>query len=209
MNNEDALAGMIPDVSRETYDRLEQYSELVLKWNPTINLISKSSINQIWERHILDSAQIFSCVRSSEKWADLGSGGGFPGIVAAVLAFGSGWTTRFTLVESDQRKAAFLRNAGRELGLNLSVTADRIEQILPMGADVLTARALAPLSDLLGFASRHLVPDGIAIFPKGRTAAEEVLKARQDWVFDLTETPSKTDPDAKLLMIKGIARAET
>ncbi|MCA8930663.1 MAG: 16S rRNA (guanine(527)-N(7))-methyltransferase RsmG, partial [Alphaproteobacteria bacterium] len=155
-------------VSRETLARLAAFAALLEKWNPAINLISAGTVAQIWTRHFLDSAQVFDLADAkSGLWADLGSGGGFPGLVAAILALEERPGLSFTLVESDRRKAAFLSTAARELGLPVRVMAERIEALPPLGADILTARALAPLPVLLGYAERHLQPGGRALFPKG------------------------------------------
>ncbi|MCL4170695.1 UNVERIFIED_CONTAM: hypothetical protein GTU68_049362, partial [Idotea baltica] len=134
------------NVSRETFAALQAYAALLEKWNPKINLVSKSSLQDLWNRHILDSAQLFSLVQHPHNtWADLGSGGGFPGLVIAIMALESGSPDQVILIESDTRKAAFLRTVIRELGLRASVINKRIEQVDPLDADVISARALADL----------------------------------------------------------------
>ena len=195
------------DVSRETIDRLRALEALTAKWTERINLISRATRGDIWTRHIIDSAQIFPLAPAAARhWVDLGSGGGFPGLVlACLLADRDGG--RITLVESDQRKCAFLRTAVRDLTLPATVLSQRIEEAPPTGADVLTARALAPLTDLLPFAERHLAPEGTALFPKGRTADREIDVARTGWTFDCTAIPSITDPSATVLCLERIARA--
>lgn len=195
-------------VSRETFDRLERYAAILVKWNKTINLVSRSSLDQLWTRHMLDSAQIFDlCPDSATSWADLGSGGGFPGLVVAILAAEKAPNLKITLVESDVRKAAFLSTAVRELGLSTMVLSDRIEAIPPLKADVLSARALAPLVVLCEHAARHLASGGLGIFSKGSGADGEITEARTSWTFDLRKTPSLTDPQAVILAIEGISRA--
>jgi 16S rRNA (guanine527-N7)-methyltransferase len=196
------------DVSRETSERLERYADLVKRWNPKINLVSRASLDQLWTRHIIDSAQLFALRPTDARhWADLGSGGGFPGLVIAALAAEAAPDLRVTLVESDSRKAAFLATAARELGLTVTVKPERIEALAPLGADVLSARALAPLDTLLGYASRHLAPAGRALFPKGARAEEEIAAARKHWAFDLHRHPSKTAADGAILEIGAIAHA--
>lgn len=196
------------DVSRETILRLELLEALLLKWNPAINLVSQSTLSEVWTRHFLDSAQLLQIAEPSpQHWADLGSGGGFPGLVIGILTREIFPTMRLTLVESDKRKAAFLVNAVRELDLGAKVASLRIESLDPLQVDHLSARALAPLDVLLGFASRHLLPEGVAIFPKGRSWREEVALARQSWSFDCEQKPSATDPDSVVLKIKGLQRA--
>ncbi|RYG91328.1 16S rRNA (guanine(527)-N(7))-methyltransferase RsmG [Loktanella sp. IMCC34160] len=196
------------DVSRETYDRLKAFEGLVAKWSPRINLVSKSDLSDIWGRHILDSLQLVPLVPGApQSWVDLGSGGGFPGIVIAIVARDHWPDLTTTLIESDQRKATFLRTAIRELDLAATVRTERIEEAPPQAADVLTARALAALDGLFAYAEQHLAPDGVAIFPKGRRADEEIAQARENWTFDLQETQSITDPEARILTVRNIKRA--
>lgn len=194
-------------VSRETSERLAALEALVRKWNPAVNLVSKASLTDLRRRHIADSAQLFDFARvSAGHWADLGTGGGFPGLVIAILAQEFAADLRVTCIESDLRKAAFLSTVVRELSLPTTILSQRIENVAPLAAQVVSARALAPLVDLLPLAARHLAPDGIAIFPKGVRHAMEVAEARKTWTFDLTEEPSRTDPDARLLRIEGLFR---
>lgn len=196
------------DVSRETEERLAAFAALVARWTPRINLVSPATIPELATRHIADSAQLFPLAGPNWRhWADLGSGGGFPGIVIAILARDTRPDARITLVESDRRKSAFLQTAARELGLPVTVHAARAETLPPLGADILSARALAPLSQLLPLALRHLAPGGRALFPKGRRAAEEVDEARRTWSFQLRTHPSQTDPQARILDIEGLAHA--
>jgi len=187
-------------------DKLNAFVALVEKWTAKINLISKSSIPHIWNRHIADSAQLFDLAPSQGHWVDIGSGGGFPGIVLAILASERQEPFSFTLVESDQRKCAFLRTASRELDLGITVKSERIEEIAPLGADVLSARALADLSVLLGFADRHLSADGLALFPKGALWKMEDQDARKQWSYTCEPVKSRTSADAAILSIKEIAR---
>lgn len=195
------------NVSRETIDRLNHFEDLVLKWNPRINLVAKSTLNDIWERHITDSVQLYQYAPINAKsWLDIGSGGGFPGIVMAVMAAGLDRSTVFSLVESDQRKSTFLRTAARELGLKITVHSERIEATTPQNADVITARALKSVAELMPFLDRHLSSTGTAILPKGRNFADEIPLAREDWRFELEEHQSITDPDARILIVKEIAR---
>lgn len=192
-------------VSRETSERLYLLEDLIKKWNPVINLVSKGSLTEICSRHILDSVQLFHLVTLREGiWCDMGSGGGFPGLVIAAFARESGYQLDITLIESDGRKATFLREAARQLDVNVIVLNQRIEHVAPLSADVLSARALAPLSKLCEFAERHMAKEGIALFPKGANHAEEVSKARLDWDFDLKCHPSKTDPMAAILELRNI-----
>lgn len=195
------------NVSRETSERLEVFAALVAKWNPKINLVSKHSLPHLWERHISDSVQLHNLAGEGQNWVDLGSGGGFPGIVIAILADELVGGRKTTLVESDQRKCAFLRTVVRELGLDVTVLSERIETLDPLSADVISARALAELDLLLEFTERHLGPNGVALFPKGRTWQNEDSIAQARWSYHLETVKSVTDADAAILKIKDLARA--
>ncbi len=197
------LAGV--SVSRETIARLEQYCALLTKWNAAINLVAKSGMSSLWERHVLDSLQIARHLPERPvHWVDLGSGGGLPGLIVAIVAAERDQGSRFTLVEADHRKCAFLLNAARELNLPVSVRSERIEEIEPLQADVLSARALASLDILCGYASRHLDKDGIAVFPKGERASDEIAEARRNWHFELEAFSSLTNPQATILKLQHI-----
>ncbi len=193
-------------VSRETMSALRRLEELLQKWNQKINLVSKSTIDEVWTRHIIDSAQIFELVPSWRLWADFGSGGGFPGLVVAILAKEKRPESKTVLVESDHRKAVFLRTVIRELELRATVYSERIEDLKRLDADVVSARALADLTSLLGYASRHLKRGGSALFLKGSTWEQEVEAARQQWLFSLVFHESKTDRAAAILEVKDIRR---
>ncbi|MBI1171110.1 16S rRNA (guanine(527)-N(7))-methyltransferase RsmG [bacterium] len=198
----------VPDwlnVSRETLDLLSDYLALVEKWNPAINLVAKASLPAAWERHVLDSAQIIlQCPDGAVSWVDFGSGGGFPGVIVAAIARETRPDLHVTLVESDKRKATFLSQAGRALGLSLSVSAARAETLAACNADVVSARALAPLSELCSLAHRHLKSDGIAIFPKGAQVQVELEAALEKWRFDWQSLPSMTDPAGRIITMKNI-----
>lgn len=196
------------NVSRETVQALEDFSALVQRWSSAINLVSKASLPDLWHRHIVDSAQLFAlCPPNAKLWLDIGSGGGFPGIVVAVLARDLQPQLRVALVESDLRKATFLREACRTLRLQADVYSARIESLPPSNADVLSARALAPLNALLAFAERHLADDGVAVFPKGEKHESELADARESWSFDVKSLPSLSDDSAAILEIRKIRRA--
>lgn len=192
-------------VSRETILRLQQFVELLRKWNPAINLVSSSTLSDAWSRHILDSAQLFGLgARSARLWVDLGSGGGFPGLVIACLAAELAPDLKVVLVESDQRKATFLRQANRVLGLSAEVLVDRIEKIKPLGANIVSARALAPLSKLCQFSWQHMAPGATALFPKGANYAAEIQDAQREWRFDLEIVPSVTEIDSAVLKLERL-----
>ncbi|MGV6804784.1 MAG: 16S rRNA (guanine(527)-N(7))-methyltransferase RsmG [Ruegeria sp.] len=206
MNWEDATSPKSLNVSRETFERLEAFVYLLKKWNPKINLVSRNTLSEVWFRHVQDSVQVFRLVDPKPHWVDLGSGGGFPGLVCAILGAEASPNTKFTLVESDQRKSAFLRTVIRETAVNCSVISRRIEAVEPLNADILSARALSDLSRLLFFCDRHLRKDGVAVFPKGATWKKEMFTAQQEWNFTTETANSLTDPQAVILKIKGVSR---
>ncbi|PIE15960.1 MAG: 16S rRNA (guanine(527)-N(7))-methyltransferase RsmG [Rhodobacterales bacterium] len=194
------------DVSRETLERLDTYAALLTKWNPAINLVAPSTLQHLWSRHFLDSAQVLGIAPDAKKWVDIGTGGGFPGLIVAILAAQTHPDLAVTCIESDLRKATFLRTVARETGVDVQVISNRIEQVEPLHADVLSARALAPLNKLLGFAERHLSPDGRALFLKGASYADEVKEALENWRFQADTYASKTDLNAVILTLGDISR---
>ncbi len=200
----ETLCGL--NVSREAIIALQEYEALVRRWNPAINLISATTIETIWDRHIVDSAQLFPLAPDADHWVDLGSGAGFPGLVIAILGRELRPQMRVTLVESDARKATFLREAVRLLGLTATVVTARAEAAPSQQADVVSARALAPLADLLELAQLHLKPGGIGVFPKGRNWEAEVSAARKRWSFELEPVKSVSDADAAILVIRKLDR---
>lgn len=184
--------------------RLETYAALLAKWQKAINLVAPKTLPDLWERHFLDSAQLLPLAPpGAKRWLDLGSGGGFPGLVIAALGFPD-----MQLVESDQRKSAFLIEAARAMGLNVKVHTARIEALDPgqVGAiDVISARALAPLSELLSLAARYAGPGTVLLFPKGRQAQDELTGLERYWTMKKLELlPSATDPEARILRIEGL-----
>lgn len=168
-------------VSRETLGRLERYAALLAKWTRAINLIGPATLPDLWRRHFLDSAQLLRYLPPTPEGrprviADLGSGAGFPGLVLAILGAGE-----IHLVESDRRKAQFLREVSRETAAGARVHEGRIEELSPLCADCITARALAPLDRLVDYALPHLAPAGVLLFLKGAEAAAELTAARARW----------------------------
>ncbi len=200
------MTAPVLDVSRETMHRLEAFEALLIKWNAHINLISRASLEDLWHRHILDSVQAYQVAPTGMTWADLGSGGGFPGLVVAILAAEQQPDMSVTLIESDQRKSEFLRAAAREVGIACKVLPERVEAADPQGADIVSARALGDLSVLLGYAERHLAKDGTALFLKGVTWQKELDTARLEWRFDFDVIESRTMPGAAILKLKGVSR---
>lgn len=195
------------NVSRETRDKLKAFEALVQRWNPRINLVAASTLDGLWARHIVDSMQVFELVEQPvTSWADLGSGGGFPGIVCAIMALERMPECHFTLVESDKRKAAFLLVCQQKFALNLAVRTERAEQLSPVYSQVVSARALAPLPQLLPLVARHLAPGGLALLPKGKNHMAELEAGRAEWQFDVMSHASKTDESARILALRDIQR---
>ena len=197
----------LADVSRETRHRLEIFVETLERWQKAINLVSRSTMEGAWKRHIVDSAQVVPLIPSTaETLADLGSGGGFPGLVIAAMRP----DLRVTLVESDARKAAFLGEVGRRMGLENQpkIAISRIEVAPPAAADIVTARALAPMKQLLHWAQRHRKDTAICLFHKGKGWQAEVEEAKKEWDFSPEPIASVTDRDAVILRI-GPYRATT
>ena len=195
------------DVSRETLDRLRIFEALVKKWTKAINLVSKSDFSKVWERHILDSAQIYPYLpKSPGIYSDFGSGGGFPSIVLAALLYEENPDIQIHLIESDGRKAAFLRTALRELKVPGMVWGKRVQEIKLSPARVVTARAVAPLADLFSMAQTLINNETICFFPKGVNWKKEVEVARKQWSFDLKAINSRTQSDAVILELGSIER---
>lgn len=190
----------LADVSRETRQRLEVFVETLERWQKAINLVSRNTMDGVWKRHILDSAQVVPLIpATAETLADLGSGGGFPGLVIAAMRP----DLRVTLIESDARKAAFLGEVGRRMGLENQpkIAISRIEAAPPAATDVVTARALAPLRQLLGWAERHRKDTAICLFHKGKGWQAEVEEAKKEWDISPEPIASVTDRDAVILRI--------
>lgn len=196
-------------VSRETEEGIKTFAAHVERWTKRINLIGKATVDDLWSRHILDSAQIYRLIsRPVDHWLDLGSGGGFPAIVCSLLSRDQKAATRFTLVESDKRKAAFLSTVVRELNLSVTVKSERIESLACQCADVVSARALAPLEQLLGYSAPHIVPGALLLFPKGAGALDEIHAARRTWRFTHETHQSITNASARIILCSSPQRLD-
>lgn len=195
--------------SAAALQRLETYAALIHKWQKAINLVAPKTLPELWSRHFLDSAQLLEhAPKDTQRWLDLGSGGGFPGLVIAALS-----EAHVHLVESDQRKSAFLREAARAMNVSATIHVKRIESLEPaqlhaaMGGapQVISARALAPLHELIGLAQPLAGPDTVYLFPKGRSTEDELTEARRYWTIPAADKlPSRTDPEASILRLKGL-----
>jgi 16S rRNA (guanine527-N7)-methyltransferase len=197
------------DVSRETLERLEIYVNLLVKWQRTINLVSRSTLPRLWTRHIADCAQLAALGSAHRVWADLGSGAGLPGIVIAIMSMPRAGSTEVHLIERDRRKASFLREAKRVTGAPVNIHAVRAEDILPDLAgrvSAVTARALAPLADLLELAEPLLTTCATGFFPKGQALESELERASQIFEFEAQSVQSRTDKAGRIAIIRGLKR---
>lgn len=194
---------VLPQLASETVSRLEQYVEQLLKWNAKINLISSTTVEDVWRRHIEDSLQLLPLLPpTAMTLADLGSGAGLPGMVIAIAKP----DISVTLIEKDQRKSAFLNEVKSRLKLhNVSIVTADIESQASR-YDSVCARALAPLDQLLGFASKLIVPNGQAIFLKGENYAEEISAAKKTWSFDVALTQSVTHRASSILTVTNLTK---
>lgn len=190
------------DVSRETLERLEAYAALLAKWQRAVNLVGTGTLPDLWRRHLLDSAQLRALLPpGATNLVDLGSGAGLPGLVLAILG-----APDVHLVEADAKKCAFLREAARVTASVVTIHNARIEDLVPWPADVVTARALAPLPVLLGYAARFATPKTICLFLKGRGFAEELTESLKSRTMTVQQVPSRSDPSGTVLRLEGIAR---
>lgn len=195
-------APSLPSVSCETEEALSLYVTLLQRWSPRINLVSPSDLPHVRQRHVLDSLQLLPLVPDgTERGIDLGSGAGFPGLILSIAG-----SLPFDLIESDQRKAAFLREAIRETGAPARVHATRIETAALPAASLVTARALAPLRQLLDLAVPHLRRGGTCLFPKGARVDVELTDAEREWHMHAECFASRTSPDAGILRLRDPQR---
>lgn len=203
-----ARALRLTPVSRETLARLDRFVLLLLQWQQRINLIAPSTIPMLWTRHIADSLQVMALAPAARTWVDFGSGGGFPAIpVACALAEHPG--AQVHLIESNGKKAAFLREAVRQLGLPAYVHQTRVENIGDSGpatADVVSARALAPLKTLCDQAFPLIARGAVGLFLKGQDVDAELTDAAKYWTIEASKVPSKTSPEGCVVVVRGLHR---
>lgn len=190
------------DVPRGTIDRLITYERLLRDWQQRMNLIGPATVDRIWFRHFVDSAQLTALIEPGLAWVDIGAGGGFPGLVLATMDWGT-----FTLVDSVAKKCRFLEAVVAELRLsNVQIKCARIEELPCVGADVATARAAAPLARLFEWSLPHVQAGGQFVFPKGRNHALEVEEAEKHFAFDRELVQSRTDRDARIIVARNVRR---
>jgi len=201
-----AQALALTPVSRETLHRLDRFVATLLAWQRRMNLVASSTEATLWTRHVADSLQLLALAPEARIWADLGSGGGFPGVViACALADIPG--AHVHLVESNGKKASFLREAVRAAGVPATVHARRIEDFVknaPVPIDVVTARALAPLQKVLVSTYPLLKTGTLGLFPKGQDVARELTEAAKCWKIQASLSPSRTDPKAQVVIVRGL-----
>jgi 16S rRNA (guanine527-N7)-methyltransferase len=196
-------------VSRETLGRLETYADMLRRWQKTINLVAPKTLDDVWHRHFADSAQLWGYrLATARTWLDVGSGAGFPGLVLAILGAGGG--SRHILIESDNRKAAFLHEVARETGTPVDIMCMRLEspetRAKVTAVDCVTARALAPLPRLAELVAPYFAPGTLGLFLKGREIAAEIEEAARTWQMAFELKPSVTDKDGQVLLLKALKR---
>lgn len=200
-----AMALIGGSVSHETWSRLDRFVALLLEHQQRMNLIAASTVPQVWTRHVADSLQLLSLAPAARAWVDLGSGGGFPGLVIACAMVGVEGAS-VHLVESTKKKAAFLAEVVADLALPAIVHPIRVEEFTAANRarfDVVTARALAPLAAVLGYASPLLKRGAVGLFPKGQDVGFELTEASKYWKLEVELVPSKTDPRGRIVVIRG------
>ena len=194
-------------VSRETRQGLDLYVEQLRRWQRVKNLVGPSTLADVWERHIADALQLLDLEPTARTWLDLGSGAGLPGLVLAI----ADRERSVTLIESNARKCAFLRETIRLTGAAATVRNARLEDVINdvPHADVVCARGLAPLRQLLAWCDPLLKKGTIGLFPKGRDVAAELTDATQAWTFDYDLLPSRTDSDARIVRVTALSRTDS
>lgn len=195
------------DVSRETFERLELFTELLKQWNPKFNLVSRDSMDDLWRRHMVDSAQLHKMIPEYDgALVDVGSGAGFPGMILAIMGLAN-----VHLVESSERKCAFLREAARKTDCPVTIHNIRLGDKAPQPAqlpkaEIITARAVSPLVNLLDIVFSMVYDSTCCIFHKGSRVDDELKAAREKWRFELERLPSGSDPSGAILKLRQIGR---
>jgi 16S rRNA (guanine527-N7)-methyltransferase len=206
MDGDDRAAALaLRPVSRETGERLDILARELRRWQEVQNLVGPGTLDRVWTRHIADSLQLLDLAPEARSWLDLGSGAGFPGLVLGIAGIERDGM-RVDLVESNGRKCAFLRHVVRLIGAPVTVHQARVEAVIGrfVGADVVTARALAPLPQLLVWTEGLLTTGTLGLFPKGREAQAELTEAAKTWKFDAELVPSRTDSEARIVRIRSL-----
>ncbi|HET7084081.1 MAG TPA: 16S rRNA (guanine(527)-N(7))-methyltransferase RsmG [Rhizomicrobium sp.] len=188
-------------VSRETLARLKAYADVLLDWNARHNLVAKSTLPDLWRRHFWDSAQLIPLIPDAARTvADLGSGAGFPGLVLAAMRP----DLAVTLHEATTKKCAFLQAAADRMGVKVEIANARLEDLFPRPFDVVTARALAPLPQLLAYAQKFLALNGVCLFLKGQNVGAELTEASKYWSIKASQVPSQSDPSGAIVIVREL-----
>jgi 16S rRNA (guanine527-N7)-methyltransferase len=206
LDSDRARALALTPVSRETLARLDRFVAVLLKWQEITHLIAPSTVPVLWTRHIADSLQLLGLAPPANIWVDLGTGGGFPGLVIACALEGAN-AGLVHLVEGSTKKATFLREAVAAAGAPAVVHAVRMENFVETfagKADIVTARAVSPLSSLLGQCWPLLKRGTLGLFPKGQDVEAELTEASKCWKMEANLVPSKTDPRARIVMVRAL-----
>lgn len=207
MTEEEAIAWLHENVSRETFEALQTMVDSLVQWNRRINLVAPSTISHVWARHVVDSAQLFALApKTATKWMDLGSGAGFPGMVLGIMLRERAGA-EMVCVESNGKKAGFLANCARQTRAPVRVENKRIENLPDLSPRIITARALKPLDQLLAFCENLCTADTMLLFPKGKDSKLEVEAAQERWDFDCQSLPSLSGNDGRILRISNVRRS--
>ena len=197
----------IYDVSRETFDRLKLCQQELNEWQKKFNLVSNNSLEDSWNRHFLDSAQLFPLIpQNANTLADLGSGAGFPGMIIALMAMEKTPYLKVTLIESITKKTLYLKNLAEKTSCSVEILNQRVEQLKGRKFDVITARAMTALADLLKYANPLMKKNTVCIFPKGKSYLSEIEQAQKLWNFDYEVVPSQTNEESVILLIRHIVK---
>lgn len=197
------------NVSRETFDKLKTYQSMLIDWQQKFNLVSSSTLKDAWNRHFLDSAQLFKLLPENAKvMYDFGSGAGFPGMVLAIMANEKMPNLAINLVESTAKKTLYLNAVKEQTGANVNILNERIEKLPLAKADVITSRAMASLNELLWYAIRFCSKNTVCIFPKGKRYAEELAEAHKHWKFKCQILPSEQSEEGKILVITNLTKSK-
>ena len=195
------------NVSRETFEKLKLYHQSLIEWQGKMNLVSNSTLDTAWERHFADSAQLYKLIPENAKtMVDIGSGAGFPGMVLAIMAEGRTPYLKVTLVESIAKKTLYLKRVKEITNTDVNILNRRIENLKEKTFDVITARAVINLKDLLGYAHPLFRKNSICIFPKGKSHKEEIELARKEWFFDIETVPSEVSDESVILIIRNLVK---
>lgn len=194
-------------VSRETFEQLKNYQSLLNEWQEKFNLVSNASLEDAWNRHFLDSVQLFDYIpKAAKSLADFGSGAGFPGMVLAIMAKEKTPYLKVSLIESIQKKTLYLKEVSQQTNTPVVIINDRIEKLKPQKFDVITSRAMTALNDLLGYAYPFCQKETVCIFPKGKNYSAELAEAHKHWHFKCRIEPSRISEEGRILIVTNIAK---